>query len=69
MKIQYSVCSEIKVLMKLFVKLTKICKNIPTVITERSIIQFLASIYDPFGLINPLIVKYTLLVTNNVIII
>ena len=50
-------------------QVTKICKNIPTVITERSIIQFLASIYDPFGLINPLIVKYTLLITNNVIII
>ena len=36
-------------------------KNIPTVIIKRSIIQFLASIYDPLGLINPLIVKLKVL--------
>ena len=39
----------------------KICKNIPTVITKRSIIQFLASIYEPHGLINPLKVKLKVL--------
>ena len=36
---------------------TKLCKNIPTVTKKRSIIQFLESIYNPYGLINPLIVK------------
>ena len=40
---------------------TKLCKNIPTVTKKRSIIQFLESIYNPYGLINPLMVKLKVL--------
>ena len=40
---------------------TKIWKNCHTVITKRSTFQFLASIYNPIGLINPLIVKLKVL--------
>ena len=36
---------------------TKIYKSIPTIIAKRSIVQFLAGIYDPLGLINTLITK------------
>ena len=40
----------------------KICKNLPTIITKRSIIQLLAGICGPLGLINPLIVKLKVLI-------
>ena len=46
------------------VLITKICKNIPTIITKLSIIQFLTGAYDPLGLINPLIVQSKMLLQH-----
>ena len=42
----------------------KIWKTVPTIITIFSIIQFLAAIYDPLGLINALIVKLEVLFSD-----
>ena len=42
----------------------KIWKTVPTIITIFSIIQFLAAIYDPLGLINTLIVKLEVLFSD-----
>ena len=47
---------------KIVFDMLKICKNLPTIITKRSIIQLLAGISGPLGLINPLIVKLKVLI-------
>ena len=52
MKIQILRLQWDKISDEIIYDVTKISKNITTVITKRSIIEFLASIYDPLRLIN-----------------
>ena len=61
MKIQILRLQWDKISDEIIYDVTKISKNIRTVITKRSVIEFLASIYDPLRLINPLIVKLNVL--------
>ena len=43
---------------KIIFYISNICEKISEVLTKRSLIQFIPNMFDPLGLLNPVIVKH-----------
>ena len=61
MKITYQDYNGINLMIKLFLIYQKFVKKIPRVLTKRSLIKFITSIFDSLGLLNLVIVKLKIL--------